>query len=217
VALPPLIDGLQLGVRGDVGTWKDLSASVAASVSSDAVARWDDLRGYSGAGIYLVQGTSGKRPTLQTGQINGLRTYYAWLKIPSTGVYDVVCGDDSSLEWRMDTHKQRLVQSFIADIGFGSGTVSDNTWFQVNASWDGSNGVFRLNQAADGSVSLSNVGYAPILGVGTNFHTSGFPSYTPAYTNYYVTDMACLLVYYGVHDTTQRQSVEAWGAGEFGI
>lgn len=231
MSAPPITDGLQLYCRGDIGTWQDTGASSAASVSNDPIARWNDARGYSSAGLYLWQTTSGSRPTLQTNQINGLpcvrfdgsndfldlsqqllpavRTMYGVLKIPSTSAYTIFCGDLNSLQWRMDTQKQRFVSCGVADIGFAGTAISGSTWAQVNAAWDLSAGSFRTSKSADGSVSNSNTGYKPILGVGRNYSGGG--------QEYYSGDMALLMFYYGIHSTGDRQSMENWITSEFGV
>jgi hypothetical protein len=228
VALPPLIDWLQFGCRSDSGTWQDTGASTPASSDGDTIARWDDLRGGE---PYLFQSTAGSRPSLQTAELGALpcvrfdgsadnmifshkllarrATRYAVLKIPSTGTYTIECGDaNSSLQYRMDNLKQRLVDTAVADIGSSTTGVSAATWAQVNVTWDLTDAIFRSNKAADGTATNADKGMNPVYGVGKNF---------PGSSEFYQTDLACYLLYFGLHTTGERQEVEDWITSEFGV
>lgn len=231
MADPPITDNLQFYFRSDVGTFQDTAGSTPASSDSDSVARWNDARGGE---PYLFQSTSGSRPTLQTNEINGLpclrfdgtndffifshrlipvtRTMYAVVKVPGTGVYTLLAGSTSSLQWRIDNLKQRYVDANVADIGSSTTGISSGTWSQINASWDipTRGGVFRSNKAADGTVTGASGVDAeqPILGFGRKF---------VADVESFATDIALLMLYYGIHTTGERQSIENWITSEFGV
>ncbi len=232
---PPLTTDLQLYLRSDAGTFTDTAGSTPATSDGDNVKRWNDqITG----GIYLFQGGSNLWPTLQTNEINSTMpcvrfdgsddfmslshkltmikgTMYAVIKIPSTSVYTLLCGGgatpatDNGLQWRMDNRKQRFVQTSIADIGSGSTQISTGTWSQINASWDLTNGIFRTNAASDANVTGSSQGYYP-------FHVFGKNPSGPG-SEFFASDIALLLLYFGIHTLTEKQSVESWITSEFGV
>ncbi len=227
MSAPPDTDRLFCYYNAGLGTYTDGAGTTPAVSDGDTVSLWKDQS------LCLNDLRAGTAPILKLAQVNGLsairfngstqylkfshailpavRTMYAVLKIPTTGVYTIVCGDGHSLQWRMDTLKQRFVEAAIADIGFSTTGISAATWAQVNASWDGSAGVlsaFRSAQAADGTVSASDyTAAATCFYMGANAGTSEF----------FQTDIAALLQYYGVHTLAERQAVEAWIAGIWGV
>ncbi len=212
-----------------MGTYQDTAQTTPATADGDSVAAWQD----QGGNHALLLATSA--PVLKTNQINTSlpcirfdgsttyfnfenaylapnRTVYAVIKIPGSGVYTLLCGLEGSIEWRMDTNKQRLVESFVVDIGFGSTTISNNTWTQVNMSWDGMNGIFRTAAAVDGTVSVGSNDFNATCFAGAN---RDFPTSSPV--DYYATDLALLMEYAVVHTLTQKQSVEAWINSIWGV
>lgn len=225
---PPDSANLQLLFRSDTGLFKDLAGATPATLDGDAIALWQDQSGNHGD---LAQATAADRPVLKLAQINGLpsvrfngtsnfldlsnsllmigRTMYAIISIPDTGVHTIICGNTSSLQWRMDGQKQRFVSASVVDIGFGTNLMALNTFTQINASWDFSNGIFRMGRAADGTVTGSNVGLNAERWIGVND--------PPTLSELFKGDMAAILVYNGVHDLTTKQSVESWLQGIFGV
>jgi hypothetical protein len=226
----PFPDDLELLLRSDAGLYSDLAGTTPATADGTAIALWKDQ---SGNFNHLAQATSGARPLVKTNQISGLpcvrfdgsddffwltsafvpagHTMYALLKIPGTDVYTIISGRPKSLQWRMDGGKQRLVESITTDLGFGSGTMAAGTWTQVNASWDFTNGVFRMAGASDGAVSVANKAGEVWKAVGANI--GAFDGRAELFAG----DMACLAVYAGVHSTGDRQTVEAWITAELGV
>ncbi len=225
MSLPPYSSLLQCLYRADAGTWQNTAGTTPATADGDPVARWDDQ---SDNGQHLIANASA---TLKTNQINttlpcirfdgstnwfrfpnvfcaAIRTQYAVVKIPDTGVYTIACGESGSLQWRADTLKQRLVSAGVADLGFGTNTFSANAWVSLNVTWNGAAGVFRQANAADGTASGSD--YAapgPNRYLGINAHVF----------EVFKTDMALFMMFAEIHDTTQRQAVEAWITGIWGV
>lgn len=225
--MPPDSSNLQVFFRSDVGLYKDLAGTIAATADGDAIALWQDQ---SGNNNHLGQSGTNK-PVLKLNQINitlpcvrydgtstyfnfsnafapTARTIYAVIRIPSSGIYTIICGDSGSLQWRMDTNKQRLVNAAVSDIGFGTNTMANNTWTQVNVSWDFTTGIFRMGGIADGSVTAANVGGGAWRAVGAHVGQAG---------EYFLTDMAAIMAYNTVHSTTTRQSVESYLTSIFGV
>ncbi len=225
MSLPPDSGNLRYLCRADAGTYQDAAATTPATSNGQSVVLWQD----QGANRNDLRASSA--PLFETNQINTLpcvrgdgtsqffyhtdpyvspnRTIYAVVKIPGSSVYTIECGVLGSLQWRLDTNKQRLVENRVADIGFASTTIANNTWTQINVSWDGMNGVFRTAGAADATVSFgSNVfGVGRFVGAGGANHNDEF----------FLTDLALVMEYAVVHDLTTKQSVESWINGIWGV
>jgi hypothetical protein len=78
---PASLPNQALWLKGDAGTWQDNALSTAAAAHNDPVGGWVDQ---FGVGNNLLQGTSSRRPLLQTG-VNGINGRAALL---SDGVDD---------------------------------------------------------------------------------------------------------------------------------
>jgi hypothetical protein len=227
VTLPPLAKDLQFCFRSDTGTYSDTAGITPATADGTAVALWRDQ---SDNANDVAQPTLANRPLLKTNQINGLPclrfdgtddylsfvnvlalpawTAYAVVKADDAFVRTILCGNDHSAQWRIDGRQNRLVDANVADIGFGTHLMDFGTWTQVNVSWDLTNGIFRMNSAADGTVTLANSGYVALRYLGSNV-TGGAKEVAR--------DVACVLLYSTLHTTGQRQSVESWINGIFGV
>lgn len=60
---------LKLWLPANGTYWKDSARTTSATADTDPVGAWDDA---SGNGSHALQATPGSRPTLQTGEVNGL-------------------------------------------------------------------------------------------------------------------------------------------------
>jgi hypothetical protein len=224
MALPPYESTLQYVYRADEGTFSDLAGTTPATTDGTTVLRWVDAGGGSN---YLGHASAG--PQLKTNRINGLpsllfdgssqflqflnrfvnpyRTIYAVVRSSSTVTSTLNCGTAVSLQWRLDNLKMRLVSTGTADIGFATNAMASNTWTQINVSWDRTQGIFRQAGAANGTASLST---------GAN-HACEFFGANSGSSEFFAGDLAVLLEYAGIHDTTHRQAVEAWITGIWGV
>jgi hypothetical protein len=234
MSLPPYSSTLQYLYRADAGTYSN-SAGTTPAGDGDTVEYWADQSGGSNYLFSLVG------PTLATGQVNGLpalsfngtsnllefsnlfvsipRTIYAVVNpsLPTSGTAGtIVCGETSSLQWRIDNSSgsilQRLVDANTADIGLASSALSSG-YQQINVSWDGNNGVFRQGGASAGSVGPTG-SYQAYLA--TEFLGARDVAGT-GLTEYFPGHLAMIAEFRGVHTTTQRQAVEAWIAGIWGV
>lgn len=227
----PFSNALQFLFRSNAGLFSDAAGTTPQSTNGGTVLRWKDQ---SDNGNDLVQMNVGAGATLQLNQVNSLpsirfngtssffylsnvlvpasRTMYFVLKAPApvSGVQDLIAGNQGSLEYRIDTStgalKQRLVNAGTADIGFATNTFAANTWTQINASWDFTTGTFRQASAANGTASGA-LAINPVRYVGCQTANAIFFS----------GDMAAILMYAGVHSTAQRQAVEKWLNGIYGV
>lgn len=230
MALPPFPNLLQIYIRADEETYIDPSGTSPATVDGNTLGRINDPRLVD---PYLIQSTSGNRPSLQLSELGSLpcirfdgtddyfllshqlipiqRTMFAVLKVPATGVQTIFCGGNSSLQWRIDNLKQRLVDCNVADIGLSTVGISANTWTQINASWDVQTrqGIFRSNKSNDGTVNGGSGvnGEFPIKFVGQNPTNSG---------EFYSGDIYMLLMYYSILSLSDKQTVESYISSETG-
>ncbi len=222
--LPPYPDLLQYYYRGDYDTYSDQAGATPAT-NGQTVLRWKDQ---GGLGNDLQIASAGL--VLETNQINSLaclrgdgsttnfqlsnlflspnRTVFNVSKISNGGVNTVLCGGTASLQYRLDGLKQRLVNAGVADIGFATNAMSSGTWTQQNVSWDGQNGVFRQGSAANGSVGPTSYESVSNIMSRVGVHSGG---------EFYGGDLALLMEYAGVLTTAQRQAVEAWILGIWGV
>ncbi len=225
--LPPDADNLRYLLRADAGTYQNAAGTTPATADGDPVQLWADQGAnhnglvYNSAAVLKTNQINTTMPCLRFDGssnyyyhldqfVSPLRTLYAVVKIPGSGVYTLVNGVSGALQWRLDTNKQRLVKNLLADIGFGTTTISNNTWTQINVSWDGQNGVFRTAAAADATVSFgSNVYGISRFAVGVGGVSLN--------TEFYATDLALLMEYAAVHDLTTKQSVEGWITSTWGV
>ncbi len=121
-----------------------------------------------------------------------------------------IVGDDASLQVRLDALQPRLVNANTADLGFATTALSSGTWTQWNCSWDGSAGVYRLSGAANGTASGTGA-------YNMNRFVGGRGAGGGTIANFFDGDLALLMEYAGVHNTTHRQAVEAWITGIWGV
>jgi hypothetical protein len=225
----PFPDDLELLLRSDAGLYSDLAGTTPATADGTAIALWQDQ---SGNFNHLAQPTSGARPVVKTNQINGLPcvrfdgvddfcyltnafipagyTAYAVVKVSGVTVKTIISGRPLAMQWRIDALTQRLVDANTADIGFATNPFTASTWTQINVSWDFTTGIFRQAGTANGSVSAANHAFGVFRFVGAALLTAGLDEY-------FAGDLACLMIYSGLHDTNQRQAVEAWITAELGV
>lgn len=233
--LPPDSAHIRYLFRADMGTFQDTGLATPAVNNNDTVMAWVDQGGNNNHLLIANNSTfipSATFPTLKTNQINGLpcvnsdgtnwfdfknafvspnRTIYVVIRVASNpSTFTLLCGNSRTLQWRLDGNKQRLVDCANADIGFGTNTIANNVWTQLNLSWDGNNAVFRMAQAADGTQT-----YAPLLYGVTRSVGANQASTPPA--ERFTGDRALFLEYAAIHDTPTKQSVEAWIQGTWGV
>lgn len=119
-----------------------------------------------------------------------------------------------SLQIRTDDGTLRLVSTDLLDIGFASDAFADVTWQTFSVAYDAdlAAATIRINNAASGSLDVTGpTGYLYPRAVGVKY--SGALNRS----EFFKGDILFLANFSGVHNTTQRQAVEAWITSTFGI
>lgn len=157
--------------------FQEIAASTPATANGDV---FGNITDHGPNAISLLQGTGSLKSLLRpTGGPNSLpavemdgaddffwlaqhlcpaqSTWFIVANIPAvtiTDIFTIFCGYENSLQWRMDTGKQRLVAAVLADIGSSSGSVAANTWFQASVGLDFINGLgtFQFGASIDSSI-----------------------------------------------------------------
>jgi hypothetical protein len=233
VSLPPYANRLQYLLRADVGTFTDTAGTTPATANGDPVRLWTDQSGNGGPGIVWTASTVA---TLATNAINATlpavvfattpqylfthafinlnRTIYYVVKSTSAGTSTLLCGSgsasvDCSLQVRFDNLKPRLVDTGKSDIGSATNAMVSGTWTQGNVSWDGQNAVFRQAGAANGTLTAASVqAFGAARYFGWNLYAGG---------EYLIGSVALVMEYADIHTLAQRQAVEAWINGIWGV
>lgn len=233
----PLPDGLEVVLRGDRGTWQNIAGTTPAISDSDPVLRWDDQSDNSNHVFFENSAApfNCSGGTLKTAQLNALsvlrfngtsdgfkftnvfrqtdRTYYSVVRSSGTGTKTIICGNKHSLQWRLDDLRPRLVDSIAADIGLANNSIPSGAWTQIDVTWNFTSGTFGLSGASDGTVTLSDSGYASTRTIGCNLsNVSGSPA-----GEVFSGDVALIMIYIGIHTSLQKSIVRTWIAQNFGV
>ncbi len=185
--VPTDIPGLQLWLKADGTLWQDSARTTPATANNDPVGAWDDA---SGNANYAIQATAGFRPLLKTSVVNSKPvvrfdgtddflaftatlvpapvTVFVVLLPADSGVNTLTCGLTASLQYRIEGYKQRLVKCQVADMGFSSTAMSSTLFSIIGFTYSSPDAAFRLNGAADGTLSSAQTFTLPETVLGKN-------------------------------------------------
>lgn len=230
MAIPTDIANLQCLFLGSSTLYQDAARTTLATADTDPVGSWTDTSGNNNHAF----SSSTARPLLKLAIVNGQRvlrfdgvndileltarllmpswSLYAVVSVPDSSTRTLTCGAAlNSMQWRIDTLKQQIVETSTALAAQGATSLTANTFTQVNMTFDTVTKayVLRTAQAADASgTSTPNVVGGPMQFIGKN----GF-----AGSEFFKGDIAALMVYSGVHDLTTKQSLETYLQGIYGV
>ncbi len=184
--------------NGDNATFTSAAGGVKPTLVSNATAN-------GSSAVSFVTGTTGAMGIttpldLTTASGFTIMTYTLWSNTSSNCI--IGSGTANSLGWRVSGGKQDTLRTGVVDYGSGTHTVPQGTFSSLSISGvDGTanSGIYRLNGAADGTFTPSNVfgGTTSIIGTQANF--------TPDFTG----EIAEIQIYNSVLTLAQKQAVES--------
>ncbi len=230
IDIPLTIDGLQLWLKGDEGTFQD-SAKVAQAFSDgDVIGAWADQ---SGNGNDLTQITTSLKPGLRLNVLNTRQV------VRFDGTDDRLTNSSFSLAQPMtmfivsrvfasDVNGATFIDSFdnvicilfqnsiATTFGVNAGgsfsTANDNNWNIHNVEFDGASSEWFINGA---SVDTGNVGANGYSGLSIG-DARGNPN--PVLANFALEgDIAEILIYNSILSDADRQIIENYLNGRYAI
>lgn len=221
---PGCISGLQAWYAADSGTtctggctsgnfvtaWNDKSAN-ANNLSCTSCAVFETAQLNSKPAIQFDGSANfyslGSAINLQTAS-----TIFAVVKAANTGNGLAILSGTAAnaLLYQITTSsgkEQTVTLQGVADLGSGT-AAADTSWHQMNMSYSGTSLVFRIGEAADGTVSVTNTVAANETSLGFNAEFTG---------GFFNGDMAEIIIYNRVLTSGEKTIVETYLNGRYAI
>ncbi len=222
--IPLTIQGLQLWLRGDLGTFQDSAKTTGAVNDGDVIGAWDDR---SGKNRDVLQSTTVDKPTLRLNVRNGkpiirfdgvsdfLQASYADIAQPYVR-FVVLESDGGNLEHIINSVDSNSAVIFVfnaAGVKFhifaGSsiiGPLLDTNWHILTGVFNGASSSIRL----DGSATLGDAGVTAIDGGAT------IGALNTGAGNFFGGDIAEVLDYTNIN-TSEIELIEQYLSDRYGI
>lgn len=216
---PSSISGLQLWLKADVGTFQDTGLTTPATADADPIGGWQDQ---SGLGNHVLQSTGANRPTLKLAIQNGRSivrfdgvndvltvglarnqptTAFIVVKKTATGNRYVFDGSNTNALFSPDeTHWQAYSGVALA------ATAVPSNWNIVVGVFNGGSSKISIN----GTVGTGNAG-------ANNATATSIGAFNAGAAAWFAGDVAEVLVYNSALSDANRQSVETYLNGRWGV
>lgn len=164
-------DQLTAGADNPIDTWVDnIGANDFLSSGSDRPIQRDSTLN----GMPTAQFNAAEKMTLTTDPATTTNLSYLGVIRVAGGGNHTLLGGDSGPQVRISGAKINLLHGGVQDIGSSTTSLTNNTWYTVGVTYDGTIARFYLNGATDGTASVSHTMTNPVRYMGVRDGTSDF-------------------------------------------